>query len=196
MITFLSGELLAVQPTRIVLGVNGVGYEIVISLSSFDRLPVRGERVTILTHLQLKEDGMVLYGFLTEEERSLFRLLIGISGIGPKIAMSILSGISPGNFRLAVSQGNAPMLAAVPGIGKKKAERIIVELKDKVGAIEGAEGSREVSPESHILNDASRALISLGYTQSEAQKAVAAAMERAGKKCDVETLIREALKSA
>jgi len=196
MITFLSGELLAAQPTRIVLGVNGVGYEVIISLSSFDRLPVRGARVTILTHLQLKEDGMVLYGFLTEDERSLFRLLIGVTGIGPKIAMGILSGISPGNFRLAVSQGSARILAAVPGIGKKKAERIIVELKDKIGVIEGAEREREVSPESHILNDASLALISLGYTQSEAQKAVATVMERIGKICDVETLIREALKSA
>jgi Holliday junction DNA helicase RuvA len=198
MITFLSGELLESHPTRIVVGINGVGYELVISLSTFDRLPKKGEGVTILTHLHVKEDSMVLYGFMTEEERSLFRMLTGISGIGPKIAMSILSGISPRNFRTAVSQGSVGMLASVHGIGKKKAERLIVELKDKIGVLgelEARVGKTEVSEEDRVVNDAALALVSLGYSQSEAQKAIHDALKRIGRAESAEQLIREALKS-
>jgi Holliday junction DNA helicase RuvA len=196
MITFLHGELIEAHPTGIVVGVNGVGYELVIPLSSFDRLPKKGENVTILTHLHVKEDGMVLYGFMSEEERSLFRLLLGVAGIGPKIAVGILSGISPRNFRAAVSRGSAHMLAVVPGIGKKKAERLIVELKDKIGALEFAVGRPEESHRDRVVDDAARALLALGYTNSEAQKAVQAALQRIGVPEDVEKLIREALKSA
>jgi Holliday junction DNA helicase RuvA len=196
MITLLKGELLEAQPTRIVVGVNGVGYEVIIPLSTFDRLPKVGESVAVLTHLHLKEDGMVLYGFISEEERSLFRMLLGVSGIGPKIAIGILSGISPKNFCLAVSEGSARILATVPGIGKKKAERLIVELKDKIGGVELAEGEREITPEAHMMRDASLALVSLGYTQAEAQRAIHAALERIGKPGDVESLVREALKSS
>jgi len=194
-ITFLHGELLEARPTGIVIGVNGVGYELVIPLSSFDRLPKKGERVTILTHLHVKEDAMVLYGFMTEDERSLFRLLLGVSGIGPKIAISILSGISPQNFCAAVREGSAHMLAVVPGIGRKKAERLVVELKDKIGRLEAVAGRPELSPRDRVIDDAARALISLGYTQSEAQKAIHAALQRIGAPGDVERLIREALKS-
>jgi Holliday junction DNA helicase RuvA len=139
---------------------------------------------------------MVLYGFMSEEERSLFRLLLGVAGIGPKIAVGILSGISPRNFRAAVSRGSAHMLAVVPGIGKKKAERLIVELKDKIGALEFAVGRPEESHRDRVVDDAARALLALGYTNSEAQKAVQAALQRIGVPEDVEKLIREALKSA
>lgn len=195
MITYLTGELLVAQPTSIVVGVNGIGYELIIPLSSFDRLPRKGERVTVLTHLHLKEDGVVLYGFMTEDERSLFRMLIAVTGIGPKIAMGILSGISPDNFRLAVREGSARMLAAVPGIGRKKAERLIVELKDKLGALETGVGGGELPTGAHAHRDAMSALVSLGYTQLEAQKAVAAAAAVIGKTADVESLVREALKT-
>ncbi len=197
MITFLRGELLEARPTRIVVGVNGIGYELDVSLNTFDHLPKKGGKVTILTHLYVTEDRMVLYGFVTEEERKLFKILIGISGIGPKLAMSILSGISPRNFRAAISQSSVSMLAAVHGIGKKKAERLIVELKDKIGvlgALEPRAGEREVSAEDRAINDAALALISLGYTQSDAQKAVRAVLQRVGKVEDAERLIREALK--
>ncbi len=195
MITFLHGDLLDAHPTGIVVGVNGVGYELVIPLSSFDRLPKKGERFTILTHLHVREDGMVLYGFMTEEERSLFRLLLGVTGIGPKIAISILSGISTQNFCAAVSQGSTHMLAAVPGIGRKKAERLIVELKDKIGRLEATAGSPMGAPGDRVVDDAARALIALGYTHSEAQKAIQAALRRIGATEEVEKLIREALKS-
>jgi Holliday junction DNA helicase RuvA len=197
MITFLRGELLEARPTRIVVGVNGIGYELDVSLNTFDHLPKKGGKVTILTHLYVTEDRMVLYGFVTEEERKLFKILIGISGIGPKLAMSILSGISPRNFRAAISRSSVSMLAAVHGIGKKKAERLIVELKDKIGALGALEpraGEREVSAEDRAINDAALALISLGYTQSDAQKAVRAVLQRVGKVEDAERLIREALK--
>jgi Holliday junction DNA helicase RuvA len=195
-ITHLEGELREAHPTRIVVDVGGVGYECVIPLSSFDRLPKKGARVAVLTHLQIREDGMVLYGFMTEEERGLFRMLLGVSGIGPKIAVGILSGISPRNFRNAVRQGSASMLSAVPGIGRKKAERLIVELKDRIGALGVGEGERETPAEDRAADDAVRALISLGYSHSEAQRAVQAAMKRFGKAVDAEPLIREALKAA
>lgn len=196
MITHLEGELRQARPTSIVVDVGGVGYECVIPLSSFDRLPRKGERVTVLTHLHLREDGMTLFGFMTEEERGLFRMLIGVSGIGPKIAVGILSGISPRNFRSAVRQGSVAMLSAVPGIGKKKAERLIVELKDRIAAIEIEGEDREAPAEGRAGNDAMLALVSLGYSRLEAQKAVHAAMKRLGKTVDAETLIRDALKAA
>lgn len=195
MIDSLTGELIEVHPTRIVVGVNGVGYEVIIPLSTFDSLPKKGEQVSVLTHLHLREDGMSLYGFATEEERELFRMLLGVSGVGPKIAVGILSGISPRNFRLAVAEGSTKLLATVPGIGKKKAERLIVELKDKIGGLAVAAGEREIAPEDHVMRDAALALVSLGYTQAEAQKAVGAALQRMGRAGEVEALIREALKS-
>lgn len=196
MITRLEGELKEAQPTRIVVDVAGVGYECVIPLSSFDRLPKKGERVAVLTHLHVRDDGMVLYGFATEEERALFRLLIGVSGIGPKIAIGILSGISPRAFRLAVREGSAATLSAVPGIGRKKAERLIVELKDRLGAFEDGEGEPSSAAEGRAESDAALALVSLGYSQAEAQRAVRAAAKGLGKGAGAETLIREALKSA
>ena len=194
MITHLEGELREAHPTRIVVDVAGVGYECVIPLSSFDRLPRSGARVSILTHLHLRDDGLVLFGFLTEEERGLFRLLISVSGIGPKIAIGILSGISPRNFRAAVREGNAAALSAVPGIGKKKAERLILELKDRVEAFE--EGEQGAPAAGRAESDAAMALISLGYSQAEAMRAVHAAAKRIGKTAEAEALIREALKAA
>ena len=196
MITFLRGELLAAHPTRIVVAINGVGYEVLVPLSSYERLPKAGEEVRILTHLHVTDDAMVLYGFMTEEERSLFRILIGVSGIGPKAAIGILSGISPKNFRAAVREGSATLLATVPGIGKKKAERLIVELRDKIGAVEAEEGVHRPSLEEAVISDAALALVSLGFTQARAQKAVGAALEKLGKADDVGTLIREALRAA
>lgn len=193
MITLLSGTLIEARPTRIVLGVNGVGYEIFIPLSSFEQLPRKGETVTVLTHLHHKDDAMALYGFVTEEERVLFRLLLGVSGIGPKVALSVLSGISPKNFRVAVVQGSAELLSTVPGIGKKKAERLILELRDKIDALEAKAGERETSAEEAVRYDATLALVSLGFKQAQANKAVNAALTRLGGADDVEKLIREAL---
>ncbi len=135
MITFLHGKLIEALPTQVIVDVNGVGYEVLIPLSSFDKLPQPGGAVKLLTHLAIREDAHTLYGFMTTAERDLFRLLVNtVSGIGPKIALNILSGISVTAFRGAVAGGDVKALSQISGVGKKTAERIIVELRDKIGA--------------------------------------------------------------
>jgi Holliday junction DNA helicase RuvA len=134
MITFLHGKLLEALPTHVVIDVHGVGYEALIPLSSFDKLPQPGGDVKLLTQLIVREDAHVLYGFMSEAERELFRMLINsVSGIGPKTALNILSGMNPVAFRGAVSGGDVKALSQISGVGKKTAERIVVELKDKIG---------------------------------------------------------------
>ena len=133
MITFLHGQLVEALPTRVVVDVNGVGYEALIPLSSYNRLPPPGQPVRLLTQLVVREDAHTLYGFMTAEERDLFRLLVNtVSGIGPKIALNILSGINVTAFRGAVANGDVKALSQISGVGKKTAERMIVELRDKI----------------------------------------------------------------
>ncbi len=198
MITFLEGHLVEALPTHIVVGVHGVGYHVFIPLSSYDKLPGPGQQIKILTHLQVREDAHVLYGFMSAAERDLFRLLVNhVSGIGPKIALDVLSGISVTSFKAAVVSGDAGLLAKTKGIGKKTAERIIVELKDKVGvaaAWEAASAAHAPSPQEAQINDAVLALISLGYKQVDAHKAVKQASEKSGASPGLEDLVRSALK--
>src|SRR3954453_180663 len=167
MITFLHGKLIDALPTHVTLDVNGVGYEALIPLSSFDRLPPPGQPVRLLTQLVVREDSQTLYGFMTPEERDLFRLLVNtVSGIGPKIALGILSGISVTAFRGAVANGDVKALSQISGVGKKTAERIIVELKDKIGAPgawEASSAARGLSPADQKINDAVLALLALGF---------------------------------
>lgn len=176
MITFLEGTLAEALPTQIVVAVHGVGYQVLIPLSSFDRLPPPGAPVKILTHLQVREDAHVLYGFATEAERDLFRLLVNhVSGIGPKLALAVLSGMSVPSFKNAVVNSEVSALSRISGLGKKTAERIVLELKDKVGvaaAWEAASAEHATSAEAAQANDAVLALISLGYKQVDAHKAV------------------------
>src|ERR1700690_345617 len=135
MITFLQGQLAEALPTQVVVDVNGVGYEVLIPLSSFDKLPQPGGAVKLLTLLVIREDAHTLYGFMTAAERDLFRLFINtVSGMGPKIALNILSGISVTAFRGAVAGSDVKALSQISGVGKKTAERIVVELRDKIGA--------------------------------------------------------------
>ena len=198
MITFLEGTLVEALPTQVVVAVNGIGYQVFIPLSSFDKLPAVGSQIKILTHLQVREDAHILYGFMTTAERDLFRLLVNhVSGIGPKTALDVLSGISVANFKAAVVQGDAGLLAKTKGIGKKTAERIIVELKDKVGvaaAWEAASAGHAPSAEERQVNDAVLALISLGYKQVDAHKAVKQALANESGKRSAEDLVRQALK--
>jgi holliday junction DNA helicase RuvA len=197
MITFLDGTLVEALPTQIVVAVNGVGYQVLIPLSSFDKLPAPGAPVKILTHLQIREDAHVLFGFLSAAERDLFRLLVDhVSGIGPKMALAVLSGMSVSNFKSAVVNGAIDAIAKVKGVGKKTAERIIVELKDKVGvaaAWEAASAAHAPTPEETQVNDAVLALISLGYKQVDAHKAVKQVFSTPGEK-SAEELVRQALK--
>ena len=183
MITFLQGKLIEALPTQVVVDVNGVGYEALIPLSSFDKLPQPGETVKLLTQLVIREDAHMLYGFMTAAERDLFRLLVNsVSGIGPKTALNILSGISVTAFRGAVAGGDVKALSQISGVGKKTAERIIVELRDKIGAAggwEAASAQRALSPEDQKLNDAMLALMALGFKQIDAHDAVRAAQSDA-----------------
>jgi holliday junction DNA helicase RuvA len=189
--------LVEALPTHVVVGVQGIGYHVNIPLSSYDRLPPTGQGIKILTHLAIREDAHVLYGFMSSAERDLFRLLVNnVSGIGPKTALDVLSGMSVTNFKAAVVNGDAGLLAKIKGIGKKTAERIIVELKDKVGvaaAWEAASAAHAPSAEETQINDAVLALIALGYKQVDAHKAVKQAWEKDGP-AKSEDLVRGALK--
>ena len=198
MITFLQGKLVEALPTQVVVDVNGVGYEALIPLSSFDKLPQPGQPVKLLTQLVIREDAHTLYGFMTVAERDLFRLLVGtVSGIGPKIALNILSGISVTAFRGAVAGGDVKALSQISGVGKKTAERIVVELRDKIGAAgvwEAVSAQRALSPDDQKINDAVLALMALGFKQVEAHDAVRAAQTMLGAKATVEDLVRACLK--
>ena len=198
MITFLAGKLVDVLPTQVVVDVNGVGYEVLIPLSSYDKLPQAGQEVRLLTHLAIREDAHVLYGFMSAQERELFRMLIHtVSGIGPKIALNILSGMNVVAFRGAVANGDVKALSQVNGVGKKTAERIVVELRDKVGAAgawEASSAQRALSPADQKLNDAVLALIALGFKQVEAHDAVRIAVEKLGPDVGADDLVRASLR--
>jgi len=198
MITFLHGKLVEALPTQVTVAVNGLGYEVLIPLSSFDKLPAPGHEVKLLTHLVVREDAHVLYGFMTPTERELFRLLINtVSGIGPKIALNILSGMNPTTFRGAVATGDVRSLSRISGVGKKTAERIVVELKDRVGAVgawEAASAGRALSGDEQKINDAVLALMALGFKQVEAHESVRGAVAALGAEVTVEDLVRVCLK--
>src|SRR5271157_3342843 len=198
MITFLHGKLVEALPTQVTVNVNGVGYEALIPLSSYDKLPLPGQEVKLLTHLVVREDAHTLYGFMSTAERDLFRLLINtVSGIGPKIALNVLSGISVAAFRGAVATGDIKALSQISGVGKKTAERIVVELKDKIGAAgawEASSAKHGLSPDDRKINDAVLALMALGFKQMEAHDAVRAAQPMLGASATVEQLVRACLK--
>lgn len=198
MISFLHGKLVEALPTLVIVEVHGVGYEVLIPLSSFDKLPASGSEVRLLTHLVVREDAHVLYGFMTVAERELFRMLINtVSGIGPKIALNVLSGMNPVAFRGAVATGDVKALSSISGVGRKTAERIVVELKDKVGAAgawEASSAERALSAGDQRVNDAVLALMALGFKQPEAHETVRAAQAMLGDKATVEELVRAALK--
>lgn len=197
MIAYLDGRLVKALPTQAEVEVGGVGYEVFIPMSTYDQLPVPPAGVKLLTHLVVREDAHLLYGFATDDERALFRLLINsVSGVGPRLALAVLSGMSVRSFRAAVVSNDVASIARVKGLGKKTAEKIVVELRDKVGvsaAWEVASAEHEPSPEARAVNDAVLALIALGYKQAEAHKAAKAALD-ADPKASVEAMVREALK--
>ena len=198
MITFLHGKLIEAIPTHVVIDVNGVGYEALIPLSSFDKLPQPGGMVKLLTQLIVREDAHILYGFMSGAERDLFRLLIhSVSGIGPKTALNILSGMNVATFRGAVANSDVKSLSQISGVGKKTAERIVVELRDKIGeagAWESASAQRALSPNDQKINDAVLALMALGFKQVDAHDAVRAALAVLGPQATVESLVRACLK--
>jgi Holliday junction DNA helicase RuvA len=198
MITFLDGKLAAALPTQAIIEVGGLGYEVFIPLSSYDKLPLPGQPIRILTHLHVREDAHILYGFMTATERDLFRLLVNhVTGIGPKLALAVLSGMSVNHFKSAVVNSDVASLARISGLGKKTAERIVLELKDKVGvaaAWEAASATHAATPEQEQANEAMLALIALGYKQVEAHKAVRELQEKEREIKSAEDLVKLALK--
>jgi len=196
MIGRLRGLLVAKQPPSLLLDVAGVGYELEAPMSTFYELPELGREITLHTHLSIKEDAHSLYGFAKEAERSLFRTLIKVSGIGAKTALSILSGVSVDDFSRLIAHADISALQRIPGIGKKTAERLILELKDKVAAVSGTAnlmmGARSAVPNDPV-SEASVALQALGYRPQDVGKMVQAVAEPGD---SVETIIRKALKSA
>ncbi len=197
MITFLDGKLVSALPTQAIVDVSGVGYEVFIPLSSYEKLPAAGQSVRILTHLHVREDAHVLYGFMSAAERDLFRLLVNhVSGIGPKLGLAVLSGMSVNNFKSAVVNSDVAALAKISGLGKKTAERIVLELKDKLGvaaAWEAASATHAPTPEEEEANEAVLALIALGYKQVDAYKSVRE-MQQKGEAKSAEDLVKFALK--
>src|SRR5689334_11210921 len=195
MISFLHGRLIEALPTQVVIDVQGVGYEALIPLSSYDKLPQPGNEVKLLTHLAVREDAHILYGFMTAPERDLFRLLVNnVSGIGPKLALAVLSGMSVTNFKTAVVNSDIAAISKISGLGKKTAERIVLELKDKLGvaaAWEAASAAHAPTPEQEQANEAVLALIALGYKQADAHKAV---RDLQGQAKSAEELVKLALK--
>ncbi len=173
MIGYLRGSLLAVSPERVLLDVQGVGYEVAVPLSTYYEIEKRGgdAPLGLFIHTHLREDGISLFGFWTEREKRIFERLIGVSGIGPKLARVILSGMPPDDFLAALAQGNLGRLSTIPGIGKKTAERMILELKDKMREL-----AAELPAEVHAPSsdpDVVSALVNLGYKQPQAERAVA-----------------------
>jgi Holliday junction DNA helicase RuvA len=200
MITHLHGKLVDVLPTQVIIDVHGVGYDVLIPLSSYDKLPAPGSDVKILTHLAIRDDAHLLYGFMTSQERELFRMLINtVSGIGPKIALNVLSGMNVVAFRGAVANGDVKSLSQISGVGKKTAERIVVELRDKIGqagAWEASSAQRGLTAEDQKINDAVLGLMALGFKQIEAHDAVRVALEKMGAQTSLEDLVRACLKKA
>ena len=189
MIGRISGKLLAKQPPQIIVDVQGVGYEIDVPMSTLYQLPATGADVTLLTHLTVREDAHLLYGFATEQERTVFRQLLKISGVGARTALSVLSGLSVADLHAAVSQQDTGRLTKIPGIGKKTAERLLLELKDKlkitVMSSPGTDAGA-INAGSDIVN----ALLSLGYNDKEASWAV----KQVPVEASVNDGIRQALK--
>lgn len=194
MIAFLRGVVAEALPQCLVLDVNGVGYEVQVPLSTFDALkPHLGQTLTLKTHVHVRENGQTLYGFATDAERDIFRLLIDrVSGIGPATAVAILSSLNVHAFKSAVVSGDVQAVARAKGVGKRTAERIILELKDKIGVASTWE-AQQAGTTSEAAGDAELALVALGFKQAEAKKAIVA-LVRENPAATTDELIRGALR--
>lgn len=195
---YLRGRIAEKTSTWVVLDAGGVGFEVLVPLSTAQKLPAVGEEIKLLTHFVIREDAHLMFGFLTKEEQSLFKLLISVTGIGPKMAMTILSGLGISDLKRAIVQGSIPTLSSISGIGRKTAERLVIELREKV-AIEGIakspHGIEALKHQEALMEDSLQALLSLGYKKQNAKTAIQKALT-SGKQdeWDAEALIRESLK--
>lgn len=196
MIALLTGQIAHKSPDHVILDVHGVGYRVMIPFSTYYELPEEGQ-ATLHIHTSVREDAILLYGFRTRTEKSFFQLLISVSGIGPKLARDILSNIQPPQLAAALQQGDLHKLSAIPGIGKKTAERLVLELKDKAGkldsgSIPAGDAVGRTQPAGSVLDDVSSALVNLGYKDPQVRK-VLAELDCAGS-ASVEDVLKQALK--
>jgi len=199
MYSYIRGQLAEVEPDHIVIDVNGIGYNLYIPTNCFEYLPALGEECKIHTYLYVREDAMMLYGFLTKDDLALFKQLISVSGIGPKGALGILSALSADDLRFAILAGDSKAISKAPGIGAKTAQRVILELKDKMSLedafekkLEHAQAAPVMSTNNQVKNDAVLALTALGYSSTESLKAVSKV--EITEDMDVEAVLKQALK--
>ena len=194
MIAYLKGQLIYKSPEHTVVDVNGVGYKVFTPLSTYYSLPKPGESVSLRIHTRVREDELKLFGFLTEEEQTIFEKLITINKVGPKLALGILSGMSPADLLKAITNNDAARLSAIPGVGKKTAERLALEMKDKLSdlALE-MEHQPDSSSPGGFYEDALSALVNLGYKKPQAEKALKSAYNTNGQDSLLEDLIKESL---
>ncbi len=193
MIAHLSGTIIRKTTEAVVLDVGGVGYELAIPLSTYAVLPNERERVDLQVHTTLRDDSIKLYGFLTSGEKELFRLFITVSGIGPKLARNILSGLSVEDLVKAISNEDRVKLVAIPGVGKKASERIIIDLRDKVFSLDVPQ-DKGGSPKSAVADEVASALLNLGYKAVPAGEAVERAISELGEEAAFEKLLKESLR--
>lgn len=197
MIAHVQGVLLTKHVERVIVDVQGVGYQVFIPLSTYYTLPDPEERVTLLTTMYVREDALRLYGFATQEEQDFFELLVSVSSIGPRLALNMLSSATASDLQRAIMQADIARLQAIPGVGRKTAERVILELKDKVALIETTavgQAQTVASPDDQLVGDVISALLNLGYRRGEAEKAVRAVQAQHDGEAVLETLLKDSLR--
>jgi Holliday junction DNA helicase RuvA len=198
MIAHIQGRLHFKSPENLIIDVDGVGYQVHVPLTTFYELPDVGNTVALHIHTHVREDALQLYGFQAQEEKALFVRLMGVAGIGPRLAVNILSGISPAELAECLGQGNLARLISIPGVGRKTAERIMVEMRDKLPALAADRDialSVKNAADEAVMNDAISALVNLGYKKGVARKAIDEAIKRLEGELNLESLLKESLRA-
>lgn len=193
MISTVRGKILEKKPTEVVIEANSIGFLIIISIKTFEKLPPVGSEVSLFTHLIPREDALNLYGFFTQQERTIFKLLLNVNGIGPKSAISILSSILPEELSNMIISGNSNSIQKIPGIGKKTAERLLLELKDKIISVSEIPSNIELSKNFAVREEAVEALIMLGYNRQTAEKCVRDVLSKSNDSITTEELVKLSL---
>ncbi|MBT8407123.1 MAG: Holliday junction branch migration protein RuvA [Deltaproteobacteria bacterium] len=198
MIAHIQGRLHFKSPENLIIDVDGIGYQVHVPLTTFYELPDIGNTVALHIHTHVREDALQLYGFQAQEEKALFIRLMGVAGIGPRLAVNILSGISPAELAECLGQGDLARLISIPGVGRKTAERIMVEMRDKLPALAADRDialSVKYAADEAVMNDAVSALVNLGYKKGVAQRAIDGARQRLEGEINLESLLKESLRA-
>jgi Holliday junction DNA helicase RuvA len=198
MIAHIQGRLHFKSPENLIIDVDGIGYQVHVPLTTFYELPDVGNTVALHIHTHVREDALQLYGFQAQEEKALFIRLMGVAGIGPRLAVNILSGISPAELAECLGQGDLARLISIPGVGRKTAERIMVEMRDKLPALAADRDialSVKYAADEAVMNDAVSALVNLGYKKGVAQRAIDQARQRLEGEINLESLLKESLRA-